>query len=275
MRLINQRVSTPGRLLLAAIPFVLLMVAYGVASDMRLQANPADKLLPSLHAMGNAFWKMAFVPDRRSGELLLWSDTSASLYRLGSGMGISTLLAIVLGTTIGFIPKVRALLDSFIATISLIPPITILPILFIVFGLGEVSKITLIVVGTAPVMIRSVAQSVAELPNELIVKAQTLGASTWQMMTRVVLPQIWPKLILAIRLALVPAWIFLISAEAIASTEGLGYRIFLVRRYLAMDIILPYVAWITLIAFLLDRVLMLLSRWLFPWAHTSESEGTT
>jgi NitT/TauT family transport system permease protein len=68
----------------------------------------------------------------------------------------------------------------------------------------------------------------------------------------------------------VPAWIFLISAEAIASTEGLGYRIFLVRRYLAMDIILPYVAWITLIAFLIDRALLWVSRRLFPWAHQGE-----
>ena len=69
------------------------------------------------------------------------------------------------------------------------------------------------------------------------------------------------------RLGLVPAWIFLISAEAIASTGGLGYRIFLVRRYLAMDVILPYVAWITLLAYALDRFLYLLSRRLFRWAH--------
>ena len=69
-----------------------------------------------------------------------------------------------------------------------------------------------------------------------------------------------PKLITCVRLSLVPAWIFLISAEAIAATGGLGYRIFLVRRYLAMDVILPYVAWITLIAFALDRLLYLYSK---------------
>ncbi len=60
-----------------------------------------------------------------------------------------------------------------------------------------------------------------------------------------VLPQIWPRLIDSLRLTLGSAWLFLIAAEAIASTEGLGYRIFLVRRYLAMDVILPYVVWIT------------------------------
>ena len=57
----------------------------------------------------------------------------------------------------------------------------------------------------------------------------------------------------------------LIAAEAIASTEGLGYRVFLVRRFLAMDVILPYVAWITLLAFVMDRALAALSRRAFPW----------
>jgi NitT/TauT family transport system permease protein len=61
--------------------------------------------------------------------------------------------------------------------------------------------------------------------------------------------------------------LFLISAEAIASTEGLGYRIFLVRRYLAMDVILPYVVWITLLAFLMDWLLRIASRVAFPWAE--------
>ena len=56
-----------------------------------------------------------------------------------------------------------------------------------------------------------------------------------------------------------------VAAEAIASTDGLGYRIFLVRRYLAMDVILPYVAWITFLAFLLDYGLRQLNRRCFPW----------
>ena len=90
------------------------------------------------------------------------------------------------------------------------------------------------------------------MPKEQIIKAQTLGASTWQLILRVVLPQLWPRLIDSMRLSMGSAWLFLIAAEAIASTEGLGYRIFLVRRYLAMDVILPYVVWITLLAVLTD-----------------------
>jgi NitT/TauT family transport system permease protein len=107
---------------------------------------------------------------------------------------------------------------------------------------------------------------VGEIPQELLVKAQTLGASTWQIVLRIVLPLILPRLLDSIRLSLGPAWLFLISAEAIAATDGLGFRIFLMRRYLAMDVILPYVAWITLLAFTMDAALRRTSRGLFPWS---------
>ena len=73
-----------------------------------------------------------------------------------------------------------------------------------------------------------------------------------------------PRLLDSVRLQLGPAWLFLISAEAIAAEQGLGYRIFLVRRYLAMDVILPYVAWITFLAFLVDFVLQRLNRRCLP-----------
>jgi NitT/TauT family transport system permease protein len=263
----DRKLSPWARLILGALPFAALIAAYAVGSYLRLRDNPADKLLPSLYDMAGTFWRMATVPDQRSGDLLLWSDTAESLARLGGGILIAALIAVSLGVLIGYVPRARATLAPFVAAISLIPPITILPILFIVFGLGETSKVALIVLGTTPIMTRSLAQAVMDIPREQIIKAETLGASAVQMVFRVVLPQLWPKLFTAMRLGLVPAWIFLISAEAIASTGGLGYRIFLVRRYLAMDVILPYVAWITLLAYSLDRILQFLSRRLFGWAH--------
>jgi NitT/TauT family transport system permease protein len=146
----------------------------------------------------------------------------------------------------------------------------ILPVLFIVLGLGELSKVALIVIGVAPFLVRDLSFAAAKLPVEQLVKAQTLGASTWQVAIRVVLPQIMPRLIEAVRLSLGPAFLFLIAAEAIAAESGLGYRIFLVRRYLAMDVILPYVAWITLLAYLMDFALAHLARAAFPWATIEE-----
>jgi NitT/TauT family transport system permease protein len=155
----------------------------------------------------------------------------------------------------------------------MVPPMAILPILFIVFGMGELAKVALIVIGVTPLLVRDMQQRVSEIPVEQLIKAQTLGGSSWTIVTRVVLPQVFPRLLDAVRITLGTAWIFLISAEAIAATEGLGYRIFLVRRYMSMDVILPYVAWITFLAFLFDFTLKKLTYKLFPW-YTAGKEGS-
>jgi NitT/TauT family transport system permease protein len=271
MRLINLRPSRSAQLFLALTPFVLLVLLYGVGSAARLAENPSDKLLPALASLTDAINRMAFVPDPRTGEYLLWSDTVASLGRLFSALGISTVIALVFGMTIGMFPYVRSLLAPFFAAVSMVPPLALLPILFIVMGLGETSKVTLIVIGIAPIMIRDLALKVIELPREQTVKAETLGATSWQIGVRVVLPQILPRLITCLRLQLGPAWLFLIAAEAISADSGVGYRIFLVRRYLSMDVIFPYVIWITLLAVLTNIVLDRLRMRLFPWSDLGKT----
>lgn len=267
MRWINTKPSRTTLLTLAVLPFVLLIVAYLAGSAARLALNSQDKLLPSLVSLADAINRMAFLPDARTGDYLLWSDTLASLERLLSGLAISTVIALLVGMVVGMLPFVRALLAPVIAVIAMVPPLALLPILFILLGLGETSKVTLIVIGVAPTMIRDLTLKVMELPREQIVKAETLGASSWQIALRVVLPQILPRLITCLRLQLGPAWLFLIAAEAISSDAGLGYRIFLVRRYLAMDVIFPYVAWITLLAVLMNVALDWLRSAVFPWSN--------
>ena len=100
---------------------------------------------------------LAFEEDERSGEYLLWNDTRASLERLLTALAISALIGVTLGVAIGVLPYVRHALAPFVAALSLIPPLAILPILFIVVGLGELAKITLIIIGVAPVVVRDLA----------------------------------------------------------------------------------------------------------------------
>jgi NitT/TauT family transport system permease protein len=259
-----------NRLFLALVPFALIALLYVIGSVERRAVNPNDKLLPPVSEMADAMRRVALEPDRRSGELVLWADTLASLRRLFIGLGIAAAIGIGLGLAIGILPPANAALGPLIAVLSMIPPLAVLPILFIVFGLGELSKIVLIVFGIAPFLVRDLALAVAAIPTEQMVKAQSLGASTWQVAVRVALPQAMPRLIEALRLSLGPAFLFLIAAEAIAAENGLGYRIFLLRRYLAMDVILPYVAWITLLAYLMDHLLARLARRAFPWAYGEE-----
>ena len=267
MRLINRQPGRAFAVFLAMLPFALLIATYTIGSEIRLAANPQDKLLPSLAKIADTAQRLVTEADRRSGRILFWHDTGVSLFRLFVATAIAALTGVIAGIAIGLLPHVRATLTGFIAVLSMIPPLAILPILFITFGLGETSKIVLIVIGITPVIIRDLAARTMEIPREMIVKAETLGASTPTIALRVVLPQILPRLIQCVRLALGPAWLFLIAAEAIASDLGLGYRIFLVRRYLAMDVILTYVIWISLLAFLIDWLLKQLSRKAFPWTE--------
>lgn len=269
MRLINRK---PGRELSAVLmlmPFVLVLIAYAVGSEIRLAENPADKLLPAPEKIVETAQRLFTEPDKRSGRILLWHDTAISLQRLGLGVGLASLIGLTFGMLIGLLPHMRATFSGFVAVLSMVPPLALLPILFIVFGLGELSKVILIVIGITPFLIRDLSQRVIEIPREMIVKAETLGASSFVIAQRVVLPQLLPRLIQSVRLSLGSAWLFLIAAEAIASDLGLGYRIFLVRRYLAMDVILTYVMWITLLAFTIDWLLRVLARRAFPWTGAS------
>jgi NitT/TauT family transport system permease protein len=242
-----------------------VLIAYLIGSEMRLAANPNDKLLPSFGTMAESLKHMALTPDPRSGNYLMLNDTLSSLSLLLWALAISTAIALVSGILIGLLPVAGITFGPIVAVASMVPPLALLPILFIIMGLGDAAKITLIVIGTSLKLIRDVASRVQDLPREQIIKAQTLGASSWHIGIRVVLPQILPRLIDSVRFEIGPAWLYLIAAEAIAADSGLGYRIFLVRRYLAMDVIIPYVIWITLLAFLMDALLRGLQHLWFPW----------
>ena len=267
MRLINIKPGRGGGFLLGLVPILIILLIYLIASEARHALNPSDKVLPTFAAMGDAILRMATQRDPMTGNITLVADTMASLYRLGIGLAIATVTSLLLGLLLGVVPLARSILGPIITVIAVIPPIAVLPILFIVMGLGEASKIALIAIGVAPYMTRDLASYVVGLPGEQFLKAQTLGANSWLVGTRVALPQLMPKLIESLRFSMGPAWVFLISAEAVASDVGLGYRIFLVRRYLAMDVILPYVAWIAILAVVMDFALSRGSRRLFGWAH--------
>jgi NitT/TauT family transport system permease protein len=260
--------ARPGfklNLILAILPFALVIIVYFWASGVRLAQNPDDKLLPSITKMVNAVNKYAFTPDSKTGKYIMLDDTLASLSRIGIGIMLSAVTGLVIGLNMGIFRGFRSLSLTFVNFIAIIPPLAILPILFISFGTGEMGKIMLIFIGTFPMIIRDIYLTVKKIPEEMITKSLTLGASQMEIPWRIIFPQVLPKLIDSVRLSLGAAWVYLIASEAIASENGLGYRIFLVRRYLAMDVIIPYVVWITLIGFLVDLSLIYLVKGAFRW----------
>jgi NitT/TauT family transport system permease protein len=255
------------KVILGCLPFALLLVGYLWASDVRHAENPNDKLLPSITQMAETMSPMIFEENRRSGNYVFLDDSLASLQRLAMGVGLAYLVALWVGMNMGVYSGMESIGGPFSTFVAMVPPLAMLPILFITLGVDEIAKVALIFIGTAPVMLRDIYIATKALPREQLVKTLTLGGTDSAYVYRIVLPQLLPRSIDTLRLNLGAAWLFLIAAEAIASTNGLGYRIFLVRRYLAMDVIIPYVAWITLLGFTLDYCLRLLSRKVYPWYH--------
>src|SRR5262249_50963608 len=143
--------------------------------------------------------------------------------------------------------------------------LSLLPVLFILFGIDELSKIALIVIGVAPTIILDTFNLARGVPGEQIVKAFTLGAGDSDIAYRVVLKQVLPRVLNSIRLNLKAVMLFLFAGEMIASTDGLAYRIALLRRHMGMDIIIPYVLWVALLLFLVDLAMRYGNRLLHPW----------
>jgi NitT/TauT family transport system permease protein len=256
-----------------ALPFLVVALAYAYGSHMRLEINPSDKLMPSVGSMWASFRHAAFETDRRTGDVLLWTDWTASMFRLAIGVGAASFVGLFVGLNAGLFPGFNRLVTPFATFVSIIPPLALLPILFVTFGVDELGKVILIFFGLVWTITRDIQQYVAAFPEEQVIKGLTLGGSQLRITYGIILPQVWPRLISSVRLNLGSAWLFLIASEAIASETGLGYRIFLVRRYMAMDLILPYVAVITLTGFAMDWFLGYSNRKLFPWYEANAEES--
>ena len=200
-------------------------------------------------------------------ESYLWKDLKASLKRLFWGMLIGVAISLTLGLGMGVFTPVEKTFYSFVAALSKIPPLAILPIIFIFQGIGESAKITIIALGIAPLMTMDILLRVKDIATELITKAYTLGASTLEVTFKVVLPQVWPGFLNSVRLSFGPAWVFLIASEAIAANAGLGYRIFVVQRQLGMNVILIYVGIIMLIGLGVDWLMRWFIHSRYKWAE--------
>jgi NitT/TauT family transport system permease protein len=260
--------AKPGRavsFLLSMLLFVICIIAYAAISYVRHRENPSDKVVPTFSRMAEGFKGTAFEKDR-DGEYRLLVDTIASGRRFLISLAF-LFLAVLLGLYMGIFPYMELIFLKFITFFDKIPALAILPILFIIFGFEEVSKISLILIGVFPTIALDTYLRANAVPREQVTKALALGASSFEVAYKVVLPQIFPEVLNTIRLNFKAMILFLIAGESIAATVGLGYRIFLVRRYLAMDIIIPYVIWMSILAFAADFLVRLWIKKRYKWVE--------
>lgn len=199
-----------------------------------------------------------------SKEMILLIDTIVSAQRFLISLAIIFVLALFLGILMR-IPLVDLLLYRFILFIDKINPIALLPILFIVFGTDELAKVVLIVVAVVPGLILDTYLRVKAYPSELVTKSMTLGAGTFGILFKTILPRIFPEFLDSLRLKFKDIITYLMIGETLSAVAGLGYRVFLMKRWIAMDIIIPYVIWISLLAFTADLLVRIWIKKKYPW----------
>jgi NitT/TauT family transport system permease protein len=274
--------AKPGRfpaLTLSWMLFLLGIGGYLYESRARHIENPEDRVMPVIGQMARGMYDAALRPAEeddtqpqatgladRFFNSMLWKDTKATGRRFFVSLAL-LIPAAILGLHMGLFPYAGAFFLRFVLFFDKIVALSLLPILFIAFGIDELAKIMLIVIGVAPTIVLDTFNLTRSVPAEQTVKAFTLGAGDFSVAYRVVMKQILPRVLNSVRLNLKAVMLFLFAGEMIASTDGLAYRIALLRRHMGMDVIIPYVLWVALLLFLVDLGMRLLNRKLHPWFH--------
>ncbi len=272
--------AQPARLPAWALSWFLFaagVTAYFYAAEQRHRENPDDRVMPTVTQMVRAFQDAAAkpaegtdAPDQpqsvweRVRSSMLATDTLATARRFLISVAL-LYPAVLLGLHMAMFPYLGAFFLRFFQFFDKIVALSLLPILFIAFGIDELSKIMLIVIGVAPTVVLDTVNLTKSVPREQIVKGLTLGAGDFAITYRIVLKQIFPRVLNGIRLNLKAVMLFLFAGEMIASTDGLAYRIALLRRHMGMDTILPYVLWVALLLFAVDLGMSALNKKLHPW----------
>ena len=271
--------AKPGRvwsLTLSWFLFVAGIGAYLWVANARHRENPEDRVTPTIAQMAKGMYSAVMQPAEEDevveggnfwdkfSRSMLWKDTRATSRRFFYAL-LLLIPAVILGLHMGLFPYVGEFFLRFVLFFDKIVALSLLPILFIAFGIDELAKIMLIVIGVTPTIILDSFNLTRGVPSEQVVKAFTLGAGDFSVAYRVVLKQIAPRVLNSIRLNLKAVMLFLFAGEMIASTDGLAFRIALLRRHMGMDVIIPYVLWVALLLFLVDLAMRTANRKLHPW----------
>ena len=195
------------------------------------------------------------------------SDVWASFRRIGLGFLLACAIGIPLGIAIGSFRAFQAFFEPIIAAVRYMPASAFIPLLIIWYGIGETEKIAVIWFGVFFPLTLMVADVSANIPKELVNIAYTLGASRWQVFRRVLLPASWPGVIDTMRIGLGWAWTYLIVAELVAASTGIGHVILQSSRFLQTEKIIAGILTIGVLGLLSDAGFRLLYRVLFPYAE--------
>lgn len=250
-----------GQILISALPPAFLLLLWEVFArtgilDVRFFSRPSE--------ISDVFATMV-----ASGELA--RNILVSLQRIFIGFMVGVVPGLIIGTLMGFSRIANTLIGPIVAVIFPIPKIAILPLLMILFGIGEGSKIALIALGAVFLTLYNTAGGVRNLPAIYREVGQSFGASRFQYVTAIALPGALPHIFTGLRLSLQTSLLLIVAAEFVGAKDGIGHLIW--SSWEIFDIRRMFVGLITLSAlgYLLSIFLEKLEDLLLPWRGIGES----
>lgn len=198
------------------------------------------------------------------------SDVGISIARILGSFGVACVIAIPLGILMGSFKAVEAFVNPFVSAWRYLPAPAFIPILLMWFGTGEEPKLALLFLGVIFFLITLIMDHTAQVRTELIETAMTLGGNRSQILWTVVVPAVLPNVLIAMRQMLAIAWTYLVIAEIIASTTGIGAMMMRARRFLHTDDIMAGILTIGVLGLLFDVMFRWLYRVLFPYLDQGE-----
>ena len=241
--------------LLVASPWVIVVLLwYGVAYSGLV--NPS--LVPTPHQVAAKFWELL-----TTARLPL--DIVMSTQRVFVGVTLGIALAVPVGFVLGWYRDIRRFIDPLLNFFRALPPIALIPLVIVYFGIGEPAKIVILFYASFFAGVIVMYEGIAQISPIYVRVSRTLGATDGEIFRKVIVPLTVPHLLTALRVALGVAWATLVASELIAAQQGLGALIQNASSFFQLDIIYVGIICIGLIALVMDLLLRALSRRLLAW----------
>ncbi|ESY69129.1 ABC transporter permease [Mesorhizobium sp. LNHC232B00] len=240
-------------LMIAVAVFVGLGLAWWAATGLGW-VKPI--FLPSPGSVATQIAKLAT-------EGTLWLDLRASMYRISIGFLIASALSIPIGVLIGSFRSWEAAIEPLVDFIRYMPVVAFVPLSILWAGTGDTQKFLIIFIGTFFQQVLMIMDNVKRVPADFIGLGRTLGLPDRKILTRIVVPSALPGIWDTLRISLGWAWTWLVLAELVAATSGLGYRITVSQRYFQTNTIIGYILLLGVLGLITDQVMKALEKVLF------------
>lgn len=245
--------------LLAPVSLIVVWQVASVAGVLNVNILPSPvKVVETLCAL---------IKNGKLGENLLVSGL-----RVIKGFAIGASIGIVLGVLMGLSKSLNKILSSLVSIFRPIPMIAWIPLLILWLGIGEGSKVAVIIIGTLwPVLLNTIS-GILSVDKKLLEVAQILEKNKRQMLLNVILPSAWPSIITGIRLGISTAWTCVVASEMIAASSGVGYMITYARELSQPDVVLVGVFTIGIVGLLIDFIIMKIQKRLLRWNYLQQGK---